>query len=142
MVTGKQVYAITSLLAALVSAGAPALAGSAARAASAAIQATAHVEAPLGLTEQSACEAAFEPHPEPGEHLFWLYYPRRGGVRLQIETSGGVPGSADRTVSARNVEPNILLEYPQAALVDLAEYTRAPESATTSVTVTVVFTDN
>jgi len=142
MVTGKQVLAVASLLAAPLGSSAPALAGSTARVASAAIQATAHVEAPLGLTEQSTCDVAFEPGSEPGEHLFWLYYPRPEGVRIQIETSGGVPGSVDRTVSARTVEPNILLEYPLAALVDLAEYTRAPENGTTSVTVTVVFTDN
>lgn len=140
--TGKQVLAVASLLAAPLGSGTPALAGSTARAASSAIRATAHVEAPLGLAEQSTCGVAFEPDPEPGERLFWLYCPRSEGVRIQIETSGGVPGPVDLTASARNVQPNILLEYPLAALVDLGEYIHAPENTTTSVTVTVVFTDN
>jgi hypothetical protein len=141
-VTGKQFYAIASLLGALLSVAAPAFAASAAGAASASIQATAHVEAPLGLTELSACDPGFDTNVELNEPLFWLYRPRGEGVKILIETGGDTPGATEHIVSAQCIVPNTVLEYSLAALVDLTEYVRASENDAALITLTVIFVDN
>jgi hypothetical protein len=110
----------------------------------AAIQATAYVEAPLGLIDAEIEPAGRNLNTLPGSHLYWLYFPRHEGVLLQIARSSRVQ-AADSLSSAHLIArllPEVLREYPQAALVDLGCATADGGADDAAVTLTLIFTDN
>jgi len=110
----------------------------------AAIQATAYVEAPLGFADATIEPEGRNYDSRPGSHLYWLYYPRHEGVLLQILRTSGNPevGSLSSSSILARFNPEILREYPQAALVDLGGVTACDGAEVADVTLTLIFTDN
>ena len=103
-------------------------------ASSASIQATAHVEAPLGLTDAFVVKGERNENMAPGSHLYWLYYPHRDGVVIQL--------SGAKRASVTPLLPEIRREYARVSLVTLPEQMLAAQSGSDNVTLTVIFTDN
>ena len=118
------------------------LAASAGAESAASIQVTAHVEAPLGMAEMIDSSATGPSTPAPGSHLYWLYFPREEGVVLQLSRSPRNAHSVASSADLVRIYPKMLRVYPQAALVSLNGADRSIDGDSTSVTLTVIFTNN
>ena len=118
-------------------------ADSGARNGSASIQATAQVVPVAGLAKMESIipsELEVGAIEVTGSHLFWLYYPRPGGIQVQISDSAGLDVSAGDLAAdgSESRRLRFLTRYDYASLVALEE----SQVGGDPITITITFTDN